>query len=93
MREYINELPAKPERRAGERMLAYYERVNQWERVYRKAAEREARAIDTMCARPTGNRVERATTVDAKRAQLSLHDYASTNDVLRRILRSNPSLV
>jgi hypothetical protein len=81
----------RPIQRPRESMLAYYNRVNEWEARMKPLIAKAARDIDSACSKsPISN--QRATTRETERSRLSIHDYAQTNPILLKILRAKPHL-
>lgn len=80
----------RPERKPRESMLAWYERVNQWEREYRPIAAKEARVIDRLNKRGSIT-TQTAVTAQAALDRLSIHDRiqasSSSSGLLRNIAR------
>lgn len=79
-------IPSKPVQRTNERTLAYYHRVNEWEKLVKPMMQREARAIDSSCKTPAIS-THKATTRQVAYDRLTIHDHAQKNPVLLRILR------
>lgn len=84
--------PTKPVQRPRERALAYYNRVNEWERTMRLLMPRLNAEIDATMTRVAAIRQEHATTRQVARDRLTLHDHAQFNPVLHKILRKHPEL-
>lgn len=78
-------MESRPIQRKGEKMLAYYNRVNEWEQRARIEAKLESRAIDRATRRAKFQN-EKAITAQVKYDRRSLHDQAQHNPVLKRIL-------
>lgn len=79
-------IPTRPIQRPGERILAFYHRVNEWEKIAKPLMAKESRAIDSMYARPAIS-THKATTRQLDYDRRTLQDYAENNPVLCKILR------
>jgi hypothetical protein len=86
-------LELRPIQRRGEKTLAFYNRVNEWERRMKPLLKHEAASIDS-CSKFMG--VENPTTSGAKRtlsvnqrfdAEHTIHDLAQKNPLLAKVLR------
>jgi hypothetical protein len=76
----------RPVQRPNERMLAYYNRVNEWERRIKPLMAREARAIDSLNSKASITRSSYES-AQQKLNRKTIHDYASENPVLLKIMR------
>ncbi len=80
-------MQSPPERRKGESWLAFYERMNVWERQARIDALKESRQIDTYCARPKHTQqgiTTRQTIID----RMSIHDLVQASPANSALLRN-----
>lgn len=82
----------RPIQRPHEKMLAFYNRVSEWEERVKPLMAREARSIDAVLARAPITTRGPIISRETARSRITLHDYAQNNEVLRRILRKHPEL-
>ncbi len=82
----------RPIKRQHEKMLAYYNRVSEWEARVKPLMAAQARSIDAALARAPITTRGPIVTKQREQDRRSLHDYAQNNEALRKILRKNPHL-